>query len=709
VTISSLQGKGLGYALSGGGARGYAQVGMLKVLEENGVYPQYVTGVSIGSIVGGLYSMGYSAAEVESLMLDLNMPSLLNDRYRRYDLEQQNKRYPSYGNLIMNIDQHWIPDLPKGITYGNKMNLKLAQMFMSGSAVNDFSQLPIQYSTLSTDLINGQQVIMKSGSLFRAVRSSVSLPVFISPYQYNGHLYFDGGLLQNMPIPQTFELGADAVIALKVNTRLRPDKGMGNALTIMDRSINIGMTQKVMEHLNECDLLLEPNLKNYAATSYKYGSNIIALGESYARANADRIIAFRDSLIKAGYAFTKPEKLPALDIVPVTEIVCRDNEFIGSDLIQKYLRLKAGNSYTPEQIISACDAVWHTQLFAAVYPVLEPMEAGYRLVVYARELDKRHLVLNFTYSNTERLNIAATLTLNNLPWKSSSLRGGFILGGRTELNLDYTQTFGTFSGMYARLYPYLKGNRFYTYDESINRTGSYRALEYGATAGLGVFANRIATAEAFIYSYRQSLARDITGAALNDSLFLISGYGVKAYREALDDDVLPQKGYCVFAKLNIAPLSKISDRTYQRMYSEADVYPRLANFLSMHFGVRYGAYYTGLPDSSYASEPFYYSGYSGYKARPKYASNSAQFVLGTIAAVLRPGMGLNLETGVQAVNPDTPENWSQNNTQLCFFGDLGYRSPLGPIHFTVAASRESKPSYYFSLGYDIDQFWFSRR
>ena len=128
LASSALEAKKLGYALSGGGARGYAHIGIIKVLEEQGIYPDYIAGTSFGAVAGAYYAMGCNASELEELLLKLDVPELLDDAGSRGQVNIAQKRWPTYGNLSLEIGSDWKAKLPSSLYVGNKLNLELARL-----------------------------------------------------------------------------------------------------------------------------------------------------------------------------------------------------------------------------------------------------------------------------------------------------------------------------------------------------------------------------------------------------------------------------------------------------------------------------------------------------------------------------------------------------------------------------------------------------
>ncbi len=702
-----LPGKGLGYVFSGGGARGFAQLGMLKVLEEEGIYPDHVMGSSVGSVLGGLYSLGYTAAEVESLMVTIDLGDIIDERQARSDLYPGAKRWPSYGNLRLALSPKGMPQLPAGAITGAKIDLALARLFMPASAYRDFSRMPVNFAGLTIDMHTGELVIHREGSLEQAVRGAATVPALIGPYVFNGRSHIDGGLLQNLPVPQVIDLGADKILALKINTSLR-GADPKNMFGILNHIINISMHTSIDPNVELCDLILEPNLTGIGNLAYPKAHAIAKIGEDYARANIGVIRAFRDSLLAEGYVFTKPERITELTSVPVREIVTRGNNRVPAAQIIAWSRLRAGTEYLPDEILNACSRVWNSQKFHTVYPVLEPLDSGYRVVLYVREREPRYLHLNTSYSSEEKFSLGAAAEFNDLLLPDSRLLAGFTLGGRNELNLDFVKNFGDFDAPYLRLYPYIRQNRVYRYDENDQRTASLDSLEYGVVPGLGFFADQLFSLEAFAYLSR-SRTTGYTPAGLNDSGWQNdSGLGLKLYHESLDTDVFPRSGARVFAKTELAPWNAVSSKNYARLTANLDVYAPLAKFLSLRAGLAYGTHFGNHADNP--TDLISFGGAEGFAGYQRDQAPSAEYKYGTLGAVFEPLNKLFLETGAQALNIAGNNDWSLDQSLLfSYYASLGYSSPVGPLGIKFALREDGKTNFFCHIGYTTDLFSFSRK
>lgn len=696
----------LGYAFSGGGARAYAHVGILKVLEANGIRPDYITGTSMGAVVGGLYAMGYDAAKIEEILLSTRWEDLLDDGYKRKDIYIGQKRWAPYGAVNLEMSDTWQPKLPSGVWVGNQLNLELARLFAPAGANTDFDRLPIPFGCIATDLVSGELVFFREGNLMQAVRASLSIPSIIEPFELAGRLYIDGGVSQNLPVNEVRMLGADCVIGVKTNSTLRERPELGNLLQVLDQTINIGMTANLNTSLDECDLILEPDLEGFRASDYRKAAQIIAAGEQYANANLDMILAFKTRFCGQAEKVSS-ETLPDPGRRKLRGLSVIGSEHLSSVKVREFLGLKLGESYSVNQIISACQDAWNSQLFHTVYPVIDIKPDGYLVKIHVKERTRRQLGVLLNYTSEEGLQAGAVLKMQNILLKNSIFHGALSLGGRTEYNLDYVKNFGELWGAYFRLFQYFTEKKRYYYDDDFNKVASVKAAELGLTGGVGVFANKLLAAEAFIYGFRTKLYRDISTVAGIDSLYLVSGAGIKLYHESLDDYYFPMTGFRSVLKFNFARSSQLSDYIYSKVYSSSDLYTPFHDRFSLKLGLELGSWFG---EEQINVDPFYLGGSHGYMGYQRYEVSAPVYKIFELGLVANPTRNLYADLGVQGLNAARVDDWSADQeVTWSVYGSLGFRSALGPLRFAVAVREDSHPNYYLNLGYDLDIFHFSRR
>jgi NTE family protein len=313
--------------LSGGGARGIAHIGVLKVLEDLKIPIDCIAGTSMGAIVGGLYASGMTAHQIDTTMRSVDWQEAFHDAPPRRDLAFRRKQDDR--NFLVRLPlglKHGKVLLPKGFIQGQKLQETLRQLTLPFSNSTDFDLLPTPFRAVSTDLETGNAVLMDKGDLAIAMRASMSAPGVFAPVELNGELLVDGGLAENLPINVARAMHADILIVSDVSFPLQPRSALDSALSISNQMLAI-LVRKDSDlqraSLGPQDILIEPNLGAATATDFTASSSVIARGEEAAR-EATRALsaysvgdaAYRDYLARR--AMREPG-LPPIMFVRVDE------------------------------------------------------------------------------------------------------------------------------------------------------------------------------------------------------------------------------------------------------------------------------------------------------------------------------------------------------------------------------------------------------
>jgi NTE family protein len=697
----------IGYALSGGGARGFAHIGMLKVMEEAGLRPDYISGTSIGALIGGLYAMGYSAVEIESLFINTNWNSLFNDGYQRKDLYMGQKRWTPYGNASFRLDDSWKLQLPESVISGNKINLELFRIFSPASTVRDFNRLPIPFSAVTTDLISGKQQIFTSGSMMQGIRASMSIPSLMKPFSLNNTLYIDGGISQNLPGNQVKMMGADYVIGMKVNSTLRTEDRLNNIVDVLDQTINIGIINRVNEQISDCDLILEPELEEFSATGFKNIKPIIEAGEVYARSMMSRLKALSDSLSNEKKS-TINERVPDLNRFKFMRIAVYGNNHLSAQVIRDYTGLHNNTYYTVSEIIQGIMQAWNSQLFDTIYPILEHEDSGFILNLYVQEKERKHLLPNLTYDLDNDFVMGIVLSLQNYLMKNSTFLSELKLGGKNELSIDFVKNFGQAYGVYYRIFPYIQEKRMYFYNDDHQKINSVRSLEYGLNTGVGVFVPHSIIIEGYSYMYKNNLYREVAVSDTIENSTSVSGIGIKIYHESLDDYTFPSNGSKILAKLIMSQKGIISDQSIKRIKLEYAIYYPHNRKFSTQLGVNLGSHFQYKANTG--SEPFFLGGLDNFAGLPLYEKSSSFFELIQAGIVYKPWKSWFINLKLQALNyTDKKTLFPENGFEVGSVFEIGYKSFLGPVKAALAVSENYPLQLHLAVGYNNDLFNFSRR
>ena len=225
----------IGLVLSGGGAKGLAHIGILKSLEKAGITPDYITGTSMGAIIGGLYAMGYTADEIKSIALEADWGELLSNKSSLNEVVMEEKDYYDRYIAELNINGYKL-ELPKGLIQGQKLSNLLLNVTRPVHNINDFSQLPIPFACVAADIETGQKVVLNSGSLARSMRASMAIPTVFTPVEIDGQLLVDGGILRDFPVEENLEMGADYIIGVFVGNQLLSKDELKSPLDVLNQA-----------------------------------------------------------------------------------------------------------------------------------------------------------------------------------------------------------------------------------------------------------------------------------------------------------------------------------------------------------------------------------------------------------------------------------------------------------------------------------------
>ena len=288
----------VGLVLGGGGARGIAHIGVLRVLEEMRIPIACIAGTSMGSLVGGVYAAGVPLDEITDRLSGIDWDDLFTDDPPRTEKPFRAKS-DDFKNLFhLELGQRGTKVLmPPGSTAGYKFEFLLREMVArSGNfARQDFDHLPIPYRAMATDIENGTSKEFRDGDLVKAMRASMSVPGAIAPVEIDGALYVDGGLLQNLPVAAARGACADVVIVVDVGSGLLPRDQLNSALGISLQMINVLMAQNVresIESLGPDDVLISPELGDFSAANFAESMTLVETGEAAARSKADQLRRF---------------------------------------------------------------------------------------------------------------------------------------------------------------------------------------------------------------------------------------------------------------------------------------------------------------------------------------------------------------------------------------------------------------------------------
>ncbi|MEN9705647.1 MAG: hypothetical protein RLZZ393_1526, partial [Pseudomonadota bacterium] len=285
----------IGLVLSGGGARGAAHVGVLKVLDELRVPVDAIAGTSMGAVVGGLYAAGYSGREIEQIMTGVDWQDAFRDRPRRGDLAMRRKREDEDFLVQLPLglrDGKFL--MPKGLMQGQKLGLMLRELTRRAGHPEDYDRLPTPFRAVATDLENGLPVVMDRGDLATAIRASMSVPGLFAPVERDGKVLVDGGIAENLPIDVMRAMNVDILVVVDVGYPLASRERLGSVTSVSSQMLAILIrrdSDRQRATLGARDVVIEPPLGEASSFDFSHLDSAIAAGEAGARARLSALSA----------------------------------------------------------------------------------------------------------------------------------------------------------------------------------------------------------------------------------------------------------------------------------------------------------------------------------------------------------------------------------------------------------------------------------
>jgi NTE family protein len=278
----------VGLVMSGGGAKGLAHIGVLKVLEEEGVKVDYIAGTSMGAIIGGLYASGYTASELDSIFNRIDANALIRDYIPRISKSFYEKKNDEIYALALPFDNFRI-GLPQALSKGMYNYTLMNKLLAHVRHVRDFNNLNTPFLCIATDVQTGEKVVLDKGYLPQAILASGAFPSLFAPVEIDGEYLVDGGIVDNYPIEALKDMGADIIIGVDVQDSLKTIKDIRGATDLLLQISNFSTIRQMKDKAPETDIYIKPDIIGYTVVSFDQGEAIIKRGELAADKTIDQL------------------------------------------------------------------------------------------------------------------------------------------------------------------------------------------------------------------------------------------------------------------------------------------------------------------------------------------------------------------------------------------------------------------------------------
>jgi len=423
----------IGLVLSGGGAKGFAHIGVLKALEKAGVKIDYIGGTSMGAVVGGLYASGYNASQIDSIFYNTDFDELLQDYIPRSSKSFYEKRNDEMYAISLPFHKLKI-GIPIALSKGMYNYNLLSKLTHKVRNIKDFTKLPIPFLCVATDIEKGEPVVLQSGYLAQAMLASSAFPSLFSPVEIDGKLLIDGGVVNNYPAEEVRKMGADIIIGVDVQDDLKDRKSLKDATRILVQITNLDMIKKMKEKIKITDIYIKPDISNYGVISFDEGQEIIKKGEEAAMLQIDAINKLVDP--------SHPYKLNHFKVQQDTLLIKSVNVNKLDNYTRAYilgkLRFKNGSIINYDDLKTGINNINATQNFSRISYTIEPYQGGDELQLNLTENPtKTFLKFGLHYDGLYKSAILANITQKKSLFKNDVVSFDIGLGDNIRYNLDY--------------------------------------------------------------------------------------------------------------------------------------------------------------------------------------------------------------------------------------------------------------------------------
>ena len=453
------QRKKVGLVLSGGGAKGMAHIGAIKIIEEAGIPIDYVVGTSMGSIIGGLYSIGYTPEQMDSMVRKQDWTFLLSDQILRKDMNMQERDADEKYVISVPFSKTSIQDLAGGLIKGQNISNLFSELTMGYHDSLNFNKLPIPFACVSENIVKGEEYVFHDGVLSTAMRASMAIPGVFTPVRLDSMVLVDGGVVNNYPVNVAKQMGADVIIGVDVQSALRTANEMENAGAILGQLIDLMGQDNYLNNLKETDVLIKVNVKGYSAASFTKNAVDSLIHRGLVAAEAQK-----DALMKLKKEIGLPENYRPIrkhTYQPVEWIMIKDIHFNGLDekdteWVMNRCGLEENTFNSIQRIKGATSIILANTSYSNIsYNLLQNKDGTYDLNYTLNKKNENRINIGVRFDSEEIASLlinARTTLKSKLPaYLSASIRLGKRYGAQLTYGID-TSPLSSLALSYQYLY-----------------------------------------------------------------------------------------------------------------------------------------------------------------------------------------------------------------------------------------------------------------
>ena len=714
-----------GLTLSGGGAKGVAHIGVLKALDSAGLKIDYITGTSMGSVMGALYAIGYSGDEIEQIVRKLDWNELLTNQVTLRALAMEEK--DEYGRYAVELPfKNRRFRVPTGALESQELWLQLSELFFPAYRTRSFSDFRIPFRCIATDLETAAAVVIDSGEITTAIRASIAIPGVFTPVDHKGMRLVDGGIVRNLPVSEVREMGADYVIASNVSHGLKPNEELSNALQVLMQIAFFKDGEDIKRQIGLSNCFINQSLDGYSSGSFDKTEEILESGIKTGNQYYPVFKHLADSLSAIyGPVYSRPAVSVRTDSVLLISCQVEGLSSVSLSSFKHFIRFQGGRYYSAQQLSDMVRLAYGTRNFRYIRYRLEPVDiVGYRIVFETEENPAINCKLGMHYNTFSGVSLIANATARNYFLPASRTLFTLNLGENMRARAEHLQYLGRRNSLMLIPNIQYESFRINTYQQ-YRKDGQFRSdyfkwdLKFQSAGSLRQSFGAGIRLETTGYSSLIESDTDIRGTGSNLTSYLFY------QMNTLDNPVYPKTGARFDAELgyviprdfdytlwegdtnvSFSTFSGLSQRNYYRIVLNYEYFepinPRYTFSALVQAGVNsdadqnmYSAFSIGGLNRLYRNQIVF----SGLENNTVFSHS----VFSAQARIHRRlGSNLYLIPGVNVLLYDFIDSPTREFRRKFLSGyslTLAYNSILGPIELSAMYSDQSKSLHtYVTLG-----------
>ncbi|EDZ62757.1 phospholipase, patatin family [Sulfurimonas gotlandica GD1] len=703
--------------LSGGGARGGAHVGVLKVLEENKIPVDIIVGTSMGSFVGGLYASGRSADDIEQMLVSSDWKNYIRTDFDRADTPMRVKEveYIYQGRLGLGIDSKNSIVLPTGVLKRQPLLLKFMAETQHAQNIIDFDDLAIPFRAVATNIANGDPVVLKSGSLAKAIYASSSIPGGLQPINIDGIDLVDGGVSDNLPVQLAKDMGADIIIAVDVSENFDEKIDVNSYFVVLGQMVNILMRKNANESilkLSDKDILLTPDLTDFSGLDADKYASIIQKGADVTRNAYDSKLKHL-SISNADYEeYKKKYRVLKEFSAPIIDAIEIDNPtYISNESILRRIKIKVGDRLDENVLRANLMHIYNMTIFDSVEYTLKKVEGKNILVITTTPSWNNHGEMRFAigveddFKGHSSYSLKAGYTMFGLNSYGGEWKNDIEIGRRQRAYTEIFQPLDTMQRYYLR--PSLVYDNVIEFVPYGSGTVELETKRYGTSLGIGAHVTTDYEFEVGAGAFKDSLEVSIVSGSY--AKYQARPIYASFLVDNLDNLNFPNTGLKSMLKWTKEMKELGSDYEHEKIYFDIEK-PITFNSHNITTYLQFGTTYNNNNDKSTLNlnDKFILGGLFNMSAYKPYSIVGNHMALGVVKYryQLKDGgffgtldaplyTGFSLEIG-DAWDDGIHRNINDLKKSVSVY--VAADTFLGPFYLAYASSEDGENSFYLYLG-----------